>query len=100
MTVSIDKGSFVRMRVRMQIHEEDQPTTVRADNSLNGENRRLFMRLSSIVKSIEIMPKSIHSISAMINPVRIGHRNNQKSKIFHQKLTLLILRKQIVDNSL
>ena len=46
------------------------------------------------------MTQSIHPVSAMKHPIRIHQRNDNKGEILQQKLALLILRNEIIDDPL
>lgn len=44
------------MGMGVEIHEEDDSISIIAGYGLNSEDRRLFVRLGSVIKSIKVMP--------------------------------------------
>ena len=81
-TIAINKRPLIRMRMRMQIHKEDYSLWIITYNSLHSKHCRLFMWLGTIIKSIQIMARSIHPIGPMKHAIRIHYRYNNKYKDF------------------
>ena len=69
--VAINERSFIRVRVRMQIHKKYYSRGIAGRYCLNGKDRRLFVGLGSIIEPVEIMAKGVHSVSPMKYSVRV-----------------------------
>jgi hypothetical protein len=60
----------------MQVHKEDDPTSIIVHQGLDSKYRGLLVRLSTIIESVEVVPLSIHSIGSMKDSVRVKNRND------------------------